>query len=149
MERTNFLIPLAVLVFILVVFAPREEKIENKPFKYSYQNGDLLFPDYTCEDTLYVINAKALNSEMTKIRNTGWNDASDELIDDVFYKYCAVWSSHYCKYTHCPFKQGTPYFQEGCGDCFPNDDCWKLDSIHFYHPKLDYDGCDSIFSLLK
>jgi len=57
--------------------------------------------------------------------------------------------AHYCQYISCPFSQGEPAFVEGCGECYYTEPCWKLDSIHFYHPRLDYEGCDSIFSSLK
>lgn len=54
-------------------------------------------------------------------------------------------SGHYCTYKHCPFK-GQNTFTQGCGECPPYSDCWKLDSIHFKYPALSYDGCDSLLT---
>ena len=35
----------------------------------------------------------------------------------------------------------------GCGECRPGTDCWKLDSVHYAQPQLDYDQCDSVLNL--
>lgn len=55
-------------------------------------------------------------------------------------------TGHHCPYTNCPFEQGQLTFDKGCGECEQGEDCWKLDSIHFVHPLLDYDDCDDLLT---
>lgn len=48
---------------------------------------------------------------------------------------------HHCSYEHCPYK-GQTEFKSEAGGCVSGSDCWILDSIHYEHPKWDYDKCE-------
>lgn len=54
-----------------------------------FKQGDVLYPDAVCSDTMIVNDASGLNKDMALIEQ-GIIEATDDQIDSVFHLYCSI-----------------------------------------------------------
>ncbi len=82
------------LLTVLLILCSCKNEInpipEKLPVEVKYFNeGDTLYPDYACQDTLIVIDAKGLNKAMELIEQ-GIIEGTDESLDSTFHCYCRI-----------------------------------------------------------
>lgn len=54
-----------------------------------FKQGQILYPDYVCPDTLVVFDAEGLNKGMALVEQ-GFLDASDYQIDSILHENCNI-----------------------------------------------------------
>lgn len=54
-----------------------------------FKDGQVLYPDYACRDTLIVRDAAQLNKAMALVEQGEW-DATEDQIDSIFHAHCIV-----------------------------------------------------------
>lgn len=105
----NIIKTLLVLLLIAVIIdlAYRVDKPTSnasiKPFRYSYEQGQIIYPEYSGEDTLIVNDATGLNAAMQNVHDhLELYPFGDSQYDSLFRQYCKVFIS--CRYEgrECP-----------------------------------------------
>lgn len=81
----------------LILFLSKEKQPEKQPASIEYfKQGQILLPDYACNDTLIVRDADGLNKAIAYVEQ--YNDTlveTDSEIDSLFHVYCDYYTGSY------------------------------------------------------
>lgn len=87
-DALKFAIPLWAFIMAIMyygVFVMITDPKAKQPVQVQYfNNGDTLFPDMVCPDTLIVTDADGLNKDHALVEQ-GFIDATDDQIDSVYH----------------------------------------------------------------
>lgn len=64
------------------------------PVNYQFKQGQILLPDYVCQDTLIVRDAAGLNNAMLLIDN-GTIEATDQNLYSILLKHCDFYAGSF------------------------------------------------------
>lgn len=96
-RKKDYTLFLVLIIFIIAALCSCSHKEKKDPVSVGYfKQGQILLPDYACQDTLIVRDAAGLNKAIAYVEQ--YNDTlveTDSEIDSLFHVYCDYYNGSF------------------------------------------------------